>query len=809
MHRRRLERTLASGGIDGDPDGSATCGIPGDALLSGAAECGPAEKRTSPQSGGPKTKRKRDCEIETSLPCEVGGPEKQSKNSLARAPKVKEEIHIVSWNVGSLRKVVRNQDWDHLLMKHPDILRLQETRCPKSQIPQRILHDFPHSYWSMNPKLPNSGVAILSKIQPQNVNFGTATGAYEDRIVTAQFEDLILVNVYSPFSGRDLKNINIRQEWGKDFSNYLASLSKSKKIIICGDLNVAQNNDAHPKLNHPNIPGCSQEERKYFKLLLKDYQDVYKSLNPKTTKYSCWSYQNKNRPANVGWRFDYFLSHKIHRNSVTNCDMYNDIHGSDHCPIYMKLQVPSAQRRTLKAQVKVAPQDMRLGLVVGPTDHFNLTLPETIITQSGVVPITDTTVDIRLMNISATAICLPKQTVIGEVYLLNPYLYDLTMEATNQITAAVNQVRVQNRDTQTGDLQDHGGVLIDTTPKLPPLGPNDPLPVDLKELLDRCEGLSENDKVQVINLLKHHRDIFAEDNVSFGRCPWVKYTIDTGDPPPIKLPARPLPLHYREEVIRQYTKLLKDGTVRPSHSQWASPILCIPKKTGDIRICVDYRALNAVTKVPATPIPRIQDLLEKLAGKRYYLLCDVAFGYHNIEIAEKDIPKTAIILPDNLGLPSRHLEYTRLGFGLAAAPGLFQSVTDRLIAPATEKTIDNDLGESVAVYLDDICIGADTFQELLQRTNALFNRLRAAGFLLKAKKCNLFHTKLAYLGHTISKDGIHTDAVKVEKITHWPTPQNVDELRTWKVSRIISNHTEPSMAEIATPLYNLLHQNKK
>ena len=232
--------------------------------------------------------------------------------------------------------------------------------------------------------------------------------------------------------------------------------------------------------------------------------------------------------------------------------------------------------------------------------------------------------------------------------------------------------------------------------------------------------------------------------VSFGRCPWVKFSIDTGDHPPIKFPARPIPLHYREKVIRQYTKLLKDGTVRPSHSEWASPILCIPAKTGDIRIC-------AVTKIPATPIPTIQDLLEKLAGKRYYLLCDVAFGYHHIEIAEKDVAKTAIILPDNLGLPSRHLEYIRLRFGLAAAPGLFQSVTDRLIAPGAEKTIDNDLGEFVAVYLEDICIGADTFQELLQRTNALFNRLRAAVFLFKAKKCNLFHTELAYLGHTIDK----------------------------------------------------------
>ena len=140
---------------------------------------------------------------------------------------------------------------------------------------------------------------------------------------------------------------------------------------------------------------------------------------------------------------------------------------------------------------------------------------------------------------------------------------------------------------------------------------------------------------------------------------------------------------------------------------------------------VDYRALNAVTRIPATPIPRTQELLEKLGGRQWYTHADLASGYHNLEIAEEDIPKTAIALPDSLGLPSRFLEYTRMPFGLSAAPGVFQSVTDRLMRPSRYPTADCDLGDANGVYLDDICLAGNEFQTMLQRTQALFNRVQA------------------------------------------------------------------------------------
>jgi len=119
----------------------------------------------------------------------------------------------------------------------------------------------------------------------------------------------------------------------------------------------------------------------------------------------------------------------------------------------------------------------------------------------------------------------------------------------------------------------------------------------------------------------------------------------------------------------------------------------------------------------------------------------MSFGYHNLEIAEEDRPKTAIILPDDLNLPVRQFEWTRLTFGLASAPGVFQYVTDRLVTPAKEKTPENDLGENVAVYLDDVCVAGNSFCEMKQKLIALFIRIRASGFLLKAKDVRFSKTQ--------------------------------------------------------------------
>ncbi|KAK3916945.1 Retrovirus-related Pol polyprotein from transposon 17.6 [Frankliniella fusca] len=162
-----------------------------------------------------------------------------------------------------------------------------------------------------------------------------------------------------------------------------------------------------------------------------------------------------------------------------------------------------------------------------------------------------------------------------------------------------------------------------------------------------------------------------------------------------------------------------------------------------------------------------------------------AHGYHNLEIHPDDQPKTAIILPEGLGLAHRQFEFTRLSFGLAAAPGAFQYITDRVITPAKVKTPENDLGETVSVYLDDICIGGDNFTQMLQKLEALFNRIRAAGFLLKAKKCELFQPEVSYLGHKLSEKGIKTDQNKIDKILSWPAPTNVKEER--KQIRLTNN----------------------
>jgi len=123
--------------------------------------------------------------------------------------------------------------------------------------------------------------------------------------------------------------------------------------------------------------------------------------------------------------------------------------------------------------------------------------------------------------------------------------------------------------------------------------------------------------------------------------------------------------------------------------------------------------------------------------------------------------------------------YTRMGFGLSTAPGAFQYVTDRLVTPADIPTKENDIGDTVAVYIDDVCIAGDNMDQMLQRLEAFLNRVRAGGFLLKPKKCELFQTQVSFLGYKLSKKGIKVDKKKIYQITHWAAPKDQKEVRSW------------------------------
>ena len=306
---------------------------------------------------------------------------------------------------------------------------------------------------------------------------------------------------------------------------------------------------------------------------------------------------------------------------------------------------------------------------------------------------------------------------------------------------------------------------INTEPRVPSIPPDQPLPSDLAKLLNGADSLTDAQKTTVETTLRKHHDVFVQDKNQFGTCQWLKFRIDTQGHAPIKQPARPIPIHYRQAVYDQIMNYIKSGTLVPSQSPWASPIVCVKKNGNEVRVCADFRCINARTRVSASPIPRVEELLQKIAGRPYQHSFDLANGYHCVLIHPEDRPKTSIILPDELGLPHRQLEYVRLPFGLAAAPSQFQVITDRLMMPAKIKTPENDIGSSYAVYLDDIAISGDGFEEMLQKLCAFFNRVRAAGFLLKASKCSLFK-KIIFLGHSVDHRGISVDKDKIQRILH-------------------------------------------
>ena len=450
-------------------------------------------------------------------------------------------------------------------------------------------------------------------------------------------------------------------------------------------------------------------------------------------------------------------------------------------------------------------------------------LPPTVIAESGVVPCMPALMEITMQNMGDKCLEIPKNTTLGEVFVLHPR--DLGDSFLEDPEDDIPQILMINTDEQSDsyssdtdtDISDERHICTinheaepftdaeyDPVPKLPEIRENEPLPTDLQDMINRCQTLNTDEKKQLENILRKHHDVFCKDSTSFGKCKWLKFRIDTGDHPPIKQQARPIPLHYRQAVADTINKYLECGAIKPSQSAWASPILCVMKKTGEVRVCIDYRALNSITRVPATPIPRVQDILQHLSGKQIYHAFDLAHGYHNLEVHEEDQPKTAIILPENLGLPHRQYEFTRLSFGLSAAPGAFQSVTDRLVTKPKEPNPQNDLGQHVAVYLDDICIAGQQNAQMFQTLTALFNRVRASGLLFKASKCFLFQAEVPLLGHIISKEGIKADDDKINKIIHWPAPANVKELRSW--IGLITYYAKylPHMATTAAPLYKLL-----
>ena len=248
-------------------------------------------------------------------------------------------LSIATWNINSVRLRIGNVE-RYLRLRKPDVLCLQETKCTPDDVELLWFTGYT-TYWNSAQKKGYSGTAIFTRRPPVRTLIGMGKPAHdqEGRIVTAEYADYFLVNVYVPNSQRELARLPYRQEWDRDFLSYLKKLQKSKPVVLCGDLNVAHTplDLTHPKANVKNH-GFTPEERAGFSALLDaGFVDTFREFEKGGGHYTWWSPMGGARARNVGWRIDYFLISETLRPRLRRAFIQPEIFGSDHCPVGIEL----------------------------------------------------------------------------------------------------------------------------------------------------------------------------------------------------------------------------------------------------------------------------------------------------------------------------------------------------------------------------------------------------------------------------------------------------------------------------------------
>jgi RNase H-like domain found in reverse transcriptase/Reverse transcriptase (RNA-dependent DNA polymerase)/Integrase zinc binding domain/Chromo (CHRromatin Organisation MOdifier) domain/Retroviral aspartyl protease len=268
-------------------------------------------------------------------------------------------------------------------------------------------------------------------------------------------------------------------------------------------------------------------------------------------------------------------------------------------------------------------------------------------------------------------------------------------------------------------------------------------------------------------LLKKYNDVFPSqlpDGLPPKRDVDHRIDIIPGSAPTSRATYRLAPSEL-DELKKQLEELIKHGFIRPSKSPYGAPVLFVKKKDGSMRMCIDYRALNKITIKNKYPLPRVDELFDRLRGAKYFSKIDLVSGYHQVRIHDDDIEKTAF--RTRYG----HYEFLVLPFGLTNAPATFMNMMQIVFK--------DHLDDFVIVFLDDILIYSKTKQDHMKHVERVLQLLRENKLYAKQSKCEFFREKISFLGHVISGDGISMESSKVKAITEWPTPNNVQDVRSF------------------------------
>ena len=309
------------------------------------------------------------------------------------------------------------------------------------------------------------------------------------------------------------------------------------------------------------------------------------------------------------------------------------------------------------------------------------------------------------------------------------------------------------------------------------------------------EDLSDDEKAELMKLLREYRDIFAFEMSELGKTHLVKHVIDTQTVQPIKQrPYRVSPAQ-RKAIEEEVNKMLQNDVIKHSTSPWASPVLLVPKPDGSMRFCIDFRKLNSVTAKDSYPIPRIDDILDNLNGSAFFSSMDLMCGFWQVEMAEDSKEKTAFVTHDGL------FECEKMPMGLTNSPSTFQRLMQEVL-----RTI---IWKGALLFFDDVLGHSKTFSSHLIILRKIFECLRAANLKLKPSKCRFAFSKVEFLGHTVSKQGVQPNNKNTATVKNFPTPSSIKNVRTFLGMCTYYRRFIQNFSSIAAPLYKLLKQGAK
>ncbi len=413
------------------------------------------------------------------------------------------------------------------------------------------------------------------------------------------------------------------------------------------------------------------------------------------------------------------------------------------------------------------------------------TMPRDIIIGRVVTPLWgDRWVPLKVTNLSEKPVTLKRNRKLADVF---PCLAVEDFELLQGFShAQVPTSEKISRPGVTGDLKQRLGA------------------VSLSDIdIDSCSA-SDTAKERLVQLLESYNDVFSKHALDCGEVRGFVHHIRLTDERPFRLPYRRVPPAHYQKLRQVLSEMEEQGIIRKSVSEYASPLVLVWKKDGSLRICTDFRWLNARTIKDARPLPHQSDCLVAMGGNTLFSTMDLTSGFYNIPMAEEDKKYTAFATPVGLH------EYNRMPQGLCNSPASFMRMM---------LSIFGDLNfSSLLCYLDDLLVFAPDETAALERLEIVFQRLRSHNPKLSPKKCHLMQASVKFLGHIIDGNGVSADPSKVEAIAKLSKTDLMEEDGcTPSVRRIKSvlgmilyyQHFIPNCSSIAKPLFSLTAGQKR